>query len=79
MSNDEEFQVYKGLGPDAILDAANSAGFVCDGLVQALSNCRNWVDQVSIEDGGFVVTNFYRPARRTDESIVIDNERTLPL
>ncbi len=70
MSDDEKLLVYKDLGPDAILDAVESAGFVCDGHVSALNSYENRVYQIGLEDGRFVVAKFYRPGRWSDDSII---------
>ncbi|NKB37554.1 MAG: serine/threonine protein kinase [Gammaproteobacteria bacterium] len=67
---DNETLVYRNLGPDAILDAVESAGFACDGHVSALNSYENRVYQVGLEDGSYIVAKFYRPGRWSDESIV---------
>ena len=67
---DNETLVYRNLGPDAILDAVESAGYRCDGHVSALNSYENRVYQVGLEDGSFIVAKFYRPGRWSDESII---------
>ncbi|MBT7950285.1 MAG: serine/threonine protein kinase [Gammaproteobacteria bacterium] len=79
MSNDEEFLVYKNLGPDAILDAVESAGFKCDGHVSALNSYENRVYQIGLEDGSFIVAKFYRPGRWSDDSIIEEHAFTAEL
>lgn len=74
MTYEEEFQVYKDLSPDAILDAVESAGYVCDGHVSALNSYENRVYQIGLEDDTYIVAKFYRPGRWSDESIAEEHE-----
>lgn len=61
---------YEALGPDQVLDAVESAGFVCDGRLLALNSYENRVYQVGIEDSVPVVAKFYRPGRWSDAAIL---------
>jgi len=70
VSDKDELQVYSSLGPDTILDAVESAGYVCDGHVSALNSYENRVYQAGLEDKRFIVVKFYRPGRWTDEDII---------
>ncbi|MFT5351129.1 MAG: Ser/Thr protein kinase RdoA (MazF antagonist), partial [Gammaproteobacteria bacterium] len=79
MTDDSELLVYKDLGPDAILDAVESAGFVVDGHVSALNSYENRVYQIGLEEGTYIVAKFYRPGRWTDESIIEEHAFTAEL
>lgn len=70
MQTDEAFQAFSQLGPNEILDALESAGWRGDGRVHALNSYENRVYQVGLEDGGWIVAKFYRPARWPDETII---------
>lgn len=61
---------YADLTPDVVLDAVDSLGHVTDGRILALNSYENRVYQLGLEDGGFVVTKFYRPERWTDAAIL---------
>jgi len=61
---------YAALGPDQILDAVESAGFVCDGHFLALNSYENRVYQVGIEGEAPLVVKFYRPGRWQDDAIL---------
>ena len=54
---------YAKLTPDCILDAIDSAGFRCDGRMQALNSYENRVYQAWLEDGTSLIAKFYRPNR----------------
>jgi Ser/Thr protein kinase RdoA (MazF antagonist) len=41
---------YDALTPDAVIDAVESAGYVCDARLLALNSYENRVYQVGIED-----------------------------
>ena len=60
---------YAGLAPDALLDAVEKCGFLCDGRFIALNSYENRVYQVGIEDEVPIIAKFYRPCRWSDESI----------
>lgn len=70
---------YDALTPDCILDAVESAGFICDGRMLALNSYENRVYQVGIEDAEPVVVKFYRPARWRDESILEEHAFSMEL
>lgn len=61
---------YAALGPDLILDAVESKGWLCSGRFLALNSYENRVYQVGLEEGGAVVVKFYRPERWSDETIL---------
>ena len=54
---------FQQLGPDDILDAVESQGYLCDGRLLALNSYENRVYQVGIEDEQPLVVKFYRPSR----------------
>lgn len=60
---------YAGLGPDAVLDAAESVGLDCDGRLLALGSYENRVYRIGLVDAPPVVAKFYRPGRWSDEAI----------
>jgi len=70
---------YAELSPDLILDAIDAQGFVTDGRLLALNSYENRVFQVGLEDSGFVVAKFYRPARWSDEAILEEHAFSLAL
>ncbi|MEN8214126.1 MAG: serine/threonine protein kinase [Pseudomonadota bacterium] len=61
---------YYRLGPDAIIQAIESTGVVCDGRLLALNSYENRVYQVGIEDAAPLVAKFYRPGRWTNAQIL---------
>lgn len=61
---------YYSLTPDRVMNALDSAGFQCDGRLQALHSYENRVYQVGMEDGPPVVAKFYRPERWTCAQIL---------
>lgn len=70
---------YAALGPDAILDAVESAGFHCDGRFLALNSYENRVYQVGREDAAPIVIKIYRPGRWSDAAILEEHAYTLDL
>lgn len=67
-SNDEVL-AYQSLGPEQILDAVESRGYVCDGRLTALNSYENRVYQVGTEAGAALIIKFYRPHRWADAAI----------
>jgi len=67
-------QSFQNLGPDDILDAVESVGYLCDGRFLALNSYENRVYQVGIEDTAPLVAKFYRPNRWTDECIIEEHQ-----
>ncbi|MGI9260110.1 MAG: serine/threonine protein kinase [Gammaproteobacteria bacterium] len=61
---------YANLSPDLVLEALEGVGFRCDGRILALNSYENRVYQIGLDDGGFVVTKFYRPHRWSDAAIL---------
>ena len=61
---------YADLSPDLVLEALESAGFVCDGRSLALNSYENRVYQIGMEEGDPVVAKFYRPGRWSDAAIL---------
>lgn len=60
---------FATLGPDAVLDAVESLGYLSDARVLALNSYENRVYQVGIEDGEPLIAKFYRPQRWSDAAI----------
>ncbi|MBF0609783.1 MAG: serine/threonine protein kinase [Magnetococcales bacterium] len=69
-------QAFHQLGPDEILNAIDSVGFLCDGRLLALNSFENRVYQVGMEEGGFLVAKFYRAGRWSDEAILEEHRFT---
>lgn len=65
---------YQHLTPDAILDAVESAGYRCDGVLLALNSYENRVYQVGIEEARPLVVKFYRAGRWTDAAILEEHQ-----
>ena len=61
---------YERLTPDVVLNALEARGLRCDGRLHALNSYENRVYQVGLEDSGYVVAKFYRPARWDDAQIL---------
>jgi Ser/Thr protein kinase RdoA (MazF antagonist) len=61
---------YDRLTPDMVIDAVESAGFLCDARLLALNSYENRVYQVGIEDKLPLIAKFYRPQRWADEQIL---------
>ncbi len=70
---------YERLIPDCILDAVDSAGFRCDGRLQALNSYENRVYQVWLEDDTSLIAKFYRPQRWPDAAIGEEHQFALEL
>jgi Ser/Thr protein kinase RdoA (MazF antagonist) len=70
---------YAGLGPQQVLDALDAAGLRGDGRILQLNSYENRVFQLFLEDGGAVVTKFYRPGRWSDAQIVEEHGFALEL
>ena len=65
----EPGDAFRGLTPDAVIDAIESLGLRADGRVLALNSYENRVLRVGLEDAAPVVAKFYRPARWSDAQI----------
>ena len=70
MESTQKEHPYARLTPDLILQALESAGFVCDGRLLALNSYENRVYQIGIEDESPVVAKFYRPGRWSRQAIL---------
>jgi len=70
---------YADLMPDVVLAAVDGVGFHCDGRILALNSYENRVYQLGLEDGGFVVTKFYRPERWSNGAILEEHAFALEL
>ncbi len=68
MVNDSTL-AFRQLSPDAVLDAVESKGYICDGHLLALNSYENRVYQVGIEGEEPIIAKFYRPARWSDAAI----------
>jgi Ser/Thr protein kinase RdoA (MazF antagonist) len=70
---------YAELGPDLILDAIESLGFICNGSFLGLNSYENRVYQIGIEDSEPLIAKFYRPERWSDETILEEHQFALEL
>lgn len=61
---------YSRLGPERVLDALASVDLFGDGRLLSLNSYENRVYLVYLEDGGAVVTKFYRPQRWSPAQIL---------
>ena len=78
-SDNRETQAYQALGPQQILDAIESQGYLCDARLMALNSYENRVYQVGLESGQSVIAKFYRPLRWSDEAILEEHSFALEL
>ena len=76
---DAEVSAYRSLGPNEILDAVESRGYRCDGVLLALNSYENRVYRVGIEEAAPLVAKFYRPGRWSDQAIVEEHDFTREL
>ena len=60
---------FHNLGPDLVLDAVESLGYLSDLRVFALNSYENRVYQIGLEEAEPVIAKFYRPNRWTDGQI----------
>jgi Ser/Thr protein kinase RdoA (MazF antagonist) len=74
-----EVTPYATLGPETILEALESIGLQPNGGLLALNSYENRVYQAELEDGGFVVTKFYRPERWSHACIMEEHSFTMEL
>lgn len=72
-------QPYDELGPETVLAAIESRGYLCNGRLLALNSYENRVYQVGIEDAAPLVAKFYRPNRWSDAAIQEEHDFTLEL
>lgn len=79
MTENTSLYNYSQLGPDTIVNAIDSLGFVSDRRILALNSYENRVYQVGIEDELPIIAKFYRPARWTDAMINEEHQFTLEL
>ncbi|MBP6701806.1 MAG: serine/threonine protein kinase [Halioglobus sp.] len=70
---------YDRLGPDMVIDAVESAGYLSDARLLALNSYENRVYQVGIEDGTPLIAKFYRPERWSDAQILEEHAFSLEL
>lgn len=70
---------YDRLGPDMVIDAVESAGYLSDARLLALNSYENRVYQVGIEDGIPLIAKFYRPERWSDAQILEEHRFSLEL
>jgi len=67
---------FRGLTPDAVINAVESVGPRCDGRLLALNSFENRVYQVGVENEShgeatsYLIAKFYRPGRWADDAIL---------
>ena len=70
---------YDRLGPDLVIAAVESAGYLSDARLLALNSYENRVYQVGIEDDTPLIAKFYRPERWSDAQILEEHAFSLEL
>jgi Ser/Thr protein kinase RdoA (MazF antagonist) len=70
---------YAALGPDVVLDAVESLGYLSDARIYPLNSYENRVYQVGIDESEPLIAKFYRPHRWTDEQIEEEHRFSLQL
>lgn len=70
---------YDRLGPDTVIDAVESAGYLSDARLLALNSYENRVYQVGMEHGDPLIAKFYRPERWSDAQILEEHHFSLEL
>jgi len=76
---DDAGHPYERLGPDVVIDAVESRGYLSDARILALNSYENRVYQVGIEDQTPIIAKFYRPGRWQDEQILEEHQFTAQL
>ena len=79
MSETAHLQAYAQLNPDTIIDAIETAGYICDHRILALNSYENRVYQIGIEEQEPIIAKFYRPGRWSDEMIMEEHQFTQEL
>jgi len=62
-------QDYTELKPETILSAVETLGYETSGRMLALNSYENRVYRCELEEGGAIITKFYRPLRWSNEAI----------
>lgn len=70
---------YSRLTPEAVMDAVESLGFLCDARTFALNSYENRVYQVGIEEDDPLIVKFYRPGRWSKACIQEEHDFLLEL
>ncbi len=76
---DQEQLSFQQLGPDEIITAIESQGYLCDGRLLALNSYENRVYQVGIDDAEPLIAKFYRPHRWSNECILEEHNYSYEL
>ena len=71
---DSQPHPFESLGPDLLIDAVESLGFVSDGRFLALNSYENRVYQIGIEGDEPMIAKFYRPERWSRQQILEEHE-----
>ncbi|PCJ88030.1 MAG: serine/threonine protein kinase [Thiotrichaceae bacterium] len=79
MDNNSLKQDYTDLTPDTILAAVDSLGYETSGRMLALNSYENRVYRCGLEQGGAIITKFYRPGRWSDEALQEEHQFSLDL
>jgi len=72
-------QDYTDLTPETILAAVESLGYETSGRMLALNSYENRVYRCELEQGGAIITKFYRPGRWSDEALQEEHQFSLDL
>ena len=79
LNNNSLKQDYTDLTPDTILAAVESLGYETNGRMLALNSYENRVYRCELEQGGAIITKFYRPGRWSDEALREEHQFSLDL
>jgi len=79
LNNNSLKQDYTDLTPETILAAVESLGYETSGRMLALNSYENRVYRCELEQGGAIITKFYRPGRWSDEALREEHQFSLDL
>jgi Ser/Thr protein kinase RdoA (MazF antagonist) len=79
LNNNSLKQDYTDLTPETILAAVESLGYETSGRMLALNSYENRVYRCELEQGGAIITKFYRPGRWSDKALREEHQFSLDL
>jgi len=72
----EQAHPFDKLSPDTIVDAIESQGYLTNLSIYPLNSYENRVYQIGLDDGGYLIAKFYRPARWSQAQILEEHTFT---